>query len=114
MTEPHEPYPPSVESYPDTQRCIWREVGLAEDVLNTEPQDTEVLPLSDWGEDSDMATAFQRGRTIMQALAFGHRYWASENRLSLHMDDTVFADQSDLARTGTARLLQLVALSRNN
>jgi hypothetical protein len=104
MTEPHDLYPFPAENSLHQKRCIWREVGLAETEMHTEPQDTEILPLPDWGEDNDMATAFHRARTVMQALSFGHRYWASENRLSLRMDDTAFANRSDLTRVGTARL----------
>jgi hypothetical protein len=68
--------------------------------------------LADWDTDIDMAMAFNRARTVLRAISYGHEHWAAEYGLKITVDNEALVDRHATVKAGTRRLLQLVALSR--
>lgn len=110
MSTSHENHPNRKEEHADLQAALWREVRASESTMYTNPALYVPVHSPDWGFHTDKARAFQRARTIFQAVTHHSTYWELDYGLSVRPDSKALPEETRRART--ARLLQLVALSR--
>lgn len=96
--------------------ALWQEVISTEHTIGTFPGMTPVELNTAWDlsdpKQLALAEAFRRGRTVMQAISYGHNYWELEHGLRYLVDGSVFKGRHGAIRLGTQRLLQLGVLSR--
>jgi hypothetical protein len=102
--------------------AVWQEVVAAEKAIGTYPMHDEVPVLDNEfnlsnPKEAALASGFRRGRQILQAVSYGHKYWEMEyglgnNGLGLQLDDEAFKGKHEGIKQGTGTLLQLVILSR--
>lgn len=96
---------------------IWKEVLKSSDALRgspfLDPVESEESWLQGNEKEAQLAQGFQRGRAILQTVAYGHSYWEIETGLGLiTLDEEATADLHPGVQEAFKRLIQLVILSR--